>query len=102
MITGGNDGIIHHWDKNFNKLFSLSIKDEKIGSQMPRVRALCEKDGILLIGTRGSEIIEVKNKNANVLIKGHFDGELWGLAPHANAKVYYTVGEDMVLKNNGF
>lgn len=69
---------------------------------MPRVRALCEKDGILLIGTRGSEIIEVKNKNANVLIKGHFDGELWGLTPHANAKVYYTVGEDMVLKNNIF
>lgn len=53
----------------------------------------------LLVGTRGSEIVEVTNNfsQAKILNKGHFDLELWGLTVHSAKKEFYTVGEDKML-----
>lgn len=98
LLTGGNDGNINVWDAKLNKILSFTIKDNNlINSMNPKIRALCEKDGKILVGTRGSEILEFINKSPTVHIRGHFDGELWGLTTHPAQSIYYTVGEDMML-----
>jgi len=98
LLTGGNDGIIYSWNTKFEKMEVFKLKDNNlINSMMPKVRALSEKDGRILIGTRGSEIIELVGKNPTVHIRGHFDGELWGLTTHPSQSLYYTVGEDMMM-----
>lgn len=30
-------------------------------------------------------------------MQGHYKGELWGLAPHPNSQIFFTVGEDEFL-----
>lgn len=59
----------------------------------PGVRSLDfnEQTKCLLVGTRGSEIMEVdtnSGQKVKTLIYGHFEGtkqaELWGCAVHAN------------------
>jgi len=53
------------------------------------------------VGTRGSEIVELKASNrwtkAQVLMRGHFNNELWGLTVHPTQNTFYTVGEDGLL-----
>lgn len=98
LITGGNDGNLNVWDNKMNKVFTFSIKENNIiNSLNPRIRSICEKDGRILIGTRSSDIVELVNKAPTVHIRGHFDGELWGLTTHPSQHVFYTVGEDMML-----
>jgi len=51
-----------------------------------------------LVGTRGCEIIEIKGeKKANVLMRGHYNDELWGLTVNPNKGIFYTIGEDGLL-----
>lgn len=44
------------------------------------------RQGDLLVGTRGSEVLEVKASTrwtkAQVFMRGHFNNELWGLTVH--------------------
>jgi hypothetical protein len=51
---------------------------------MPKVRSVCENatNGMILVGTRGGEIVEFGGPKPNVLMRSHFEGELWGLATH--------------------
>jgi WD40 repeat protein len=66
---------------------------------MPKVRSVCENatNGMILVGTRGGEIVEFGGPKPNVLMRSHFDGELWGLATHPLRQEYVTVGQDNVL-----
>jgi hypothetical protein len=50
---------------------------------------LTEQGGNILAGTRGSQ--------AQVVVDGHFDKELWGLAVAGNKREFYTGGEDKLL-----
>ena len=47
-----------------------------------RIISLNHSKNNILIGTRGGEVIELQEKNmqANVLMEGHYDEELWGLS----------------------
>ena len=66
----------------------------------PRVRAVAESfDGKkIVIGTRSSNIIEVQLNGAMKAVNnGHFDNELWGLAPIPRSDEYITCGEDFML-----
>jgi hypothetical protein len=47
-----------------------------------------------LIGTRGSEIVEIDGKRSQVLIRGHYDDELWGLCVHSSLPQFFTCGEE--------
>ena len=60
---------------------------------------MCESNNgqNVLVGTRGSEIIEFVNGKSTILMHGHFEGELWGLAISPNSTIYYTVGEENLL-----
>jgi len=59
------------------------LKDLKL--YCPNVTALAENNlnENIVIGTRGSEILELtKDKKSKIVVKGHWDGELWGLVTH--------------------
>jgi microtubule-associated protein-like 6 len=66
---------------------------------MPKVRSVCENTttGMVLVGTRGGEIVEFGGPKPLVHIRGHFEGELWGLATHPQRAEFITVGQDNVL-----
>lgn len=55
----------------------------------------------MLVGTQGSEIIEVSPRNRSnpsVYIQGHAEGELWALAVHPNKQVFATGSDDSSLR----
>ena len=98
FITGGNDGQILIFDNKFIITRKISIDDPKIASLSPRVRSVCEdENGTLLVGTRGGDIIEITGQNPDVIMRGHFDLELWGLCVHPKKEKYYTAGQDKML-----
>ena len=76
---------------------TISIK-KGIDSLSPKIRSIDQnEEGNLLIGTRGGEIIEIENETPKILLRGHWDKELWGLCVHPSDDVFYTVGEDKLL-----
>lgn len=98
FITGGNDGQICIFDNKFVITRKISINDPKIASLSPKVRSLCEdENGTLLVGTRGGDIIEIVGQTPEVILRGHFDLELWGLTVNPKKNKYYTVGQDKML-----
>lgn len=56
--------------------------------------------GKILVGTRNAEIIEVGEKNAacNVLVSGHVDGPIWGLAAHPSRELFLSAAEDGTVR----
>jgi len=98
FLTAGNDSMIFYWDAKFNIVGKVNIIEKNINSLNPRIRSLCEdENGVLLIGTRAGEIIELEENNATVHLRGHFDKELWALAVHPKKDKYFTAGEDFML-----
>ena len=35
--------------------------------------------------------------NKRIFIKGHFEGELWGLTTHPKENKFYTIGDENLL-----
>ena len=98
FLTGGGDGLVLIWDNKLNKKKKINIKTKEINSMNTRIRSVCtNEEGDILIGTRGGEIIEIQDESPKVCLRGHFDGELWGLCTHPKKNIYYTVGEDKLL-----
>jgi microtubule-associated protein-like 6 len=100
FLTGGNDSMICFWDKKFTIISKINLIEKNVNSLNPKIRSLCEdSNGMILIGTRAGEIIELppNNQNALVHIRGHFDKELWALSVHPKTEKYYTAGEDNLL-----
>ena len=101
FISADKDGLILFWDGNCNatmKKIKLREVDRTLNSY--KIRAVCEdanKD--IAVGTRGGEIVEIKNEmqSAEVLTRGHFNYELWGICAIPNTKKFVTVGEDRML-----
>ena len=98
FLTGGGDGLVLIWDNKLNTINKINIKTKEINSMNTRIRSVCTNDeGDILIGTRGGEVIEIQDNEPKVCLRGHFDGELWGLCAHPKKDIYYTVGEDKLL-----
>lgn len=68
---------------------------------MPKARSVLEHPvtGVVLVGTRGGEIMEFKPSNPKPVIhmRAHYDGELWGLAAHPVKGEFTTIGQDNML-----
>ena len=98
FLTGGGDGYIFIWDNKITITSKITIRNNEINSMNYRIRSVCENDkGNILVGTRGGEIIEFEGNKPKILLRGHFDGELWGLCPHPKKNIFFTVGEDKLL-----
>jgi len=69
-------------------------------SMRPQAVSVCSnKNHKILVGTRGGEIVEFNEQTGvpKVLMRGHFDSELWGLATHPTRPEVYTFGRDAML-----
>ncbi len=98
FLTGGNDGIILTWDMDLCIKLKVSIINDTINSLCPKIRSVCiNENNDILIGTRAGEVIEYSNETFNIIIRGHFDMELWALCMHPNRDIYYTAGQDKLL-----
>lgn len=64
----------------------------------PGIIAFDIKPNGMLIGTKGGEIYEFKQTKPTLLLQGHSDGEVWGLAVHPQKYQYVTCGGDYILR----
>ncbi|KAG9334207.1 hypothetical protein JZ751_008505 [Albula glossodonta] len=56
--------------------------------------------GKILVGTKDGEIIEVGEKNAasNIMMNGHTQGQIWGLAAHPSKDMFISASDDGTIR----
>lgn len=81
------------WDQEMKRCRAFQLET---GQLVECVRSVCRGRGKILVGTKDGEIIEVGEKNAasNILIDGHMEGEIWGLATHPSKDIFISASND--------
>ena len=51
-----------------------------------------------MVGTKENEIIEITRSTMVVLVRGHSQGELWGLAHDPITSTFATISDDSTLR----
>ncbi|XP_017909358.1 PREDICTED: echinoderm microtubule-associated protein-like 5 isoform X11 [Capra hircus] len=103
IVTGGKErpskegGAVKLWDQELRRCRAFRLET---GQASDCVRSVCRGKGKILVGTRNAEIIEVGEKNAacNVLVSGHVDGPVWGLATHPSRDFFLSAAEDGTVR----
>lgn len=113
VVTGGADGKLLIWDELMQKLQEIDLTTLKFGTpgteralMRPDVRSLDfdAKSKTILVGTRGSEVVEVSlvGEAGARLVAGHFSlgakSELWGVACHPEQAYFATCGADRRIR----
>eukprot|EP01119_Soliformovum_irregulare_P013844 TRINITY_DN3722_c0_g1_i1.p1 TRINITY_DN3722_c0_g1~~TRINITY_DN3722_c0_g1_i1.p1 ORF type:complete len:1927 (-),score=428.61 TRINITY_DN3722_c0_g1_i1:16-5796(-) len=95
FLTGGKDGLLRIWTKDFKPEATVSLGRYNL-------RSISYSHGKILLGTKTSDILEVsgnlKNPNKRLLIEGHAEGELWGLGMHPSLNMFVTASDDKTIK----
>ena len=135
VVTADKNGVVALWSwsvenplvkdevKEVRKLWVVKVfklEDLENGDfsfSNHNIRSVCMMNSDeMLVGTGGSEIIEVKTQQIpnysdfneaidwpkdigfNVINEGHYAGELWGLAVHPGKDLFVTGGDDKVVR----
>ena len=104
LVTGGKDGIVRLWNSDLECTREVLL-ESILPTANPRLRSVAFSldASHLIIGTRGSEIMEILIRNGSLvgggpLVSGHGCRELWGLASHPTKEEFVTVGDDATLR----
>ncbi|KAJ8246474.1 hypothetical protein GJAV_G00268220 [Gymnothorax javanicus] len=101
FATGGRDGCIRLWDMEFNPITKIDLRETEHGYKALSVRSVCWRSDRLLVGTQDSEIFEVLVQERDkpiLLMPGHSEGELWGLALHPKQTLAVTGSDDCSVR----
>lgn len=97
LIVGDSTGTVYFLDSKYEQKRKIVVNTQF----NPQIRSLdyLEDSDMLLVGTRGAEIYEyVKSDKGKCLMRGHFDGEVWGAAVHPSETLFATCGGDKTVR----
>lgn len=103
LASGGRDGAVRIWNVHLECTKEITI-GSVYPSNNPKVRSVAfSTDGNnVIIGTRGSEILEVAVRSGAIIgkpiVHGHGCRELWGLATHPTKDEFITAGDDATIR----
>ena len=79
---------------------TIDLQDSRIGYEGISVRSVYWDGERIACGTEDGEIIEVDyhRKTPEIVMQGHAEGELWGLATHPKQPVFVTASDDKSVR----